>query len=601
MAINKITDKAAAALQADGYVLVTQSVTENGVTRQDVRRAPSGDFFAAGGAGTALVSGQDLKTLQPGGYYCGSASMARQLVDAPLNGSFRLLVTPRTNTTNYVNLTAWGNDGLIYTAVNNLNNPPESLQWTSTGRFAELTQLVDGLSAQVDALAATVAGKTQTDFDTVRKNVNRGWGRAFYPVGSELSCWKAFGATAAAGAMNTGVTGATVDFEVWLTAVDKIDPAPRVFKYTGSKWQLNGTDATLADWGITATGTPAAGDTITVTMDCVELVWRVVAHDHHQTTDNAEHTMTLEMKYAFGTSTVQKRTGFDAKEAFYTVEGEAQPAGTYTFRLNETYAQWAEGDYSFTTTQSHPVGAQLCISSTHNTALTSLRVHIYNSYRESAISEYCNITAGASGTALGAFGAELNELSRISVGSGNYAQSNIRQWLNSSAAQGQVLTQQTKYDRPAAWETEDDAAYAGFLHGMDKAFVNALGTAIVPCIANAQFEINSLDGTVFTPNTEYNVEDKVFLLSRPEVYGTNEISSMNDGELLEYYNGAANTDLIPYDAFGTVRPAYIRTPRRAIAGGIRYIMASGELGSSSPFTAYSIFPAVVIGGAGSAE
>ncbi len=186
MAINKITDKAAAALQADGYVLVTQSVTENGVTRQDVRRAPSGDFFAAGGAGTALVSGQDLKALQPGGYYCSSASMARQLVDAPLAGSFRLLVTPRTNTTNYVNLTAWGNDGLIYTAVNNLNNPPESLQWTSTGRFAELAQLVDGLSAQVTALSAAVAGMGGVDFAAMRASVAGGQGPTDYPIGTEF-------------------------------------------------------------------------------------------------------------------------------------------------------------------------------------------------------------------------------------------------------------------------------------------------------------------------------------------------------------------------------------------------------------------------------
>lgn len=563
--------------------------------------------FLPAAPGTEIEEG-DLRTLKIGQYFCNGAGNAKKIHGSPLSGSYRLLIAQR-SAEKYINLTAWGNDGNIYTATydSSVTRIPEDdnykwpeISWASTGRFTELAQRVDGLSAQVDALAATVAGKIQTDFDTVRKNVNRGWGRAFYPVGSELSCWKAFDATAAAGAMNTGVTGATVDFEVWLTAVDKIDPAPRVFKYTGSKWQLNGTNATLADYGITATGTPAADDTITVTMDCVELVWRVVAHDHHQTADNAEHTMTLEMKYIYGTANAATAIQFDWSEAFYTVEGSAMPAGTYTFTVPETMSNWTTGDYSFTTTQSHPVGAQLCISYTYTTTMTSAKVQIFDGgFRDNTAAEECSITAGASGTALGTMGSELNSAHRVSVGSNNYAQSNIRQWLNSTDASGHTLTAQTKYDRPAPFESNGGVTYAGFLHGIDKVFANALATAVVPCVTNNIFETNSLDGTVFTPNLTYTLYDKVFLLSMKEIYG--EATTYTDGELLDYYNGLTDTEKIKYDSMSNartccLRSAYHNDPRR-----IRLMYITGAQNSGNALsTAYNC-PAVVIGGAGSAE
>ncbi len=586
--------------------------------------------FRMGATPTQIENNTNLKTLNIGDYFCPSASSARTIIESPVAGSYRLLVTLRSglpSASRYVNLIAWGNDGVIYTSTNDLNGEmdPEKaayqpLVWTSTGRFADLQSTVNDLSAQVDALAKTVAGKTQTDFDTVRKNVNRGWGRAFYPVGSELSCWKAFGATAAAGAMNTGVTGATVDFEVWLTAVDKIDPAPRVFKYTGSKWQLNGTDATLADCGIElhyvyvdpSTGnvvenptnteglikrydTPAAGDTITVTMDCVELVWRVVAHDHHQTADNAEHTMTLEMKYTF-----DALLQWDGIEAFYVVEGSAMPAGTYTFTVPETVSQWAAGDYSFTTTQSHPVGAQLRINHSYSSALTDSAVDIFDGgFRDFTVAEECVITAGAGGTPLGTMGTELNEERRTSTGSNNYAQSNIRQWLNSTGASGHTLTAQTKYDRPASFESNGGAVYAGFLHGIDNGFAKALATAVVPCMANNVFEINSLDGTVFTPRSTYTVHDKVFLLSMKEIYGT---ETYNEGALLEYYDGLTNTERIKYQSNGIVRSTYMRSCLYAEANRVRYTgYSTGNASQQQPYNNAGISPAVVIGGAGSAE
>ena len=160
-----------------------------------------------------------------------------------------------------------------------------------------------------------------------------------------------------------------------------------------------------------------------------------------------------------------------------------------------------------------------------------------------------------------------------------------------------MCKQMTKYDRKPSWETGSGNAYAGFLHGMGRDFLNAIATAVVPCRTNNVFETNSLDGTAFATGQTYNLHDKVFLLSRGEIWGTYDSASLKDGTLLEFYDGLTNLERIKYDEFGVARNAWVRTPNASNAGDEYNVNGTtGAVGSNVADNAYGVAVACVIGG-----
>ena len=457
-----------------------------------------------------------------------------------------------------------------------------------------------------NAILARIAGALEngggkvyeTNFAEVNKNVNLGLGEILYPVGTEFIGYKAHTAVASVGGQNTGVTAVTINAETFLSAIDTVDRKVKVFEYNGA-WYYNGEAVSPSVYGLTLTGTPVTGDTILVNMTCTKLVWVVRGHNHHATVSGAKYTMTIEMKWLYGTDTAYKTLVFDAPEAFYTHESDtALAAGTYNFNLPTTYDKWPAGSYQFTTTKTHPKNAQFCLSGNAGMAMTSLKVRIYDGgFDDTTVSEELAITAGSGGTSLGAMGTELNHWQRVSYGSNNNAQSNCRQFLNSTAQQGKVCKQMTKYDRKPSWDTGTDNAYAGFLHGMGKDFLNAIATAVVSCRTNNVFEIASLDGTAFATGQTYELHDKVFLLSRPEIWGDWDSASLKDGTQLEYYNGLTNLERIKYDEFGVARTAWVRSPYPSLAHSERTVNgATGAVYGDYAFNAIGVVAACVIGG-----
>lgn len=457
-----------------------------------------------------------------------------------------------------------------------------------------------------NAILARIAGALEngggkvyeTNFAEVNKNVNLGLGPILYPVGTEFVAYKAHTAVASVGGQNTGVTSVSINAETFLSAIDTVDRKVKVFEYNGA-WYYNGEAVNPSTYGLTLTGTPATGDTILVNMTCTKIIWVVRAHNHHATVSGAKYTMTIEMKWLYGTDTTYKTVVFDAPEAFYAHESDTALAiGTYNFNLPTTYDKWVAGNYQFTTAKTHPKGAQFCLSGYASTALTSLKVRIYDGgFNDIVVSEELTITAGSDGTSLGAMGTELNHCQRVSYGSNNNAQSNCRQFLNSTSPQGSVCKQMTKYDRKPSWETGSDNAYAGFLHGMGKDFLNAIATAVVPCRTNNVFETNSLDGTAFATGQTYNLHDKVFLLSRPEIWGDWDSASVKDGTLLEFYDGLTNLERIKYDEFGVAHYAWVRSPSPGSANLERYVGGTtGAVGYNGADGANGVAAACVIGG-----
>ena len=260
------------------------------------------------------------------------------------------------------------------------------------------------------------------------------------------------------------------------------------------------------------------------------------------------------------------------------------------------------GTFQFTLTEGVPAGGQIVIGTNSNSsALTSCKIKTYASPSStSAIESNIAITEGSGGTSLGTVNAtsstddNLNCGQRVLFGSNNYAQSGARQWLNSAANLGSVWAPTNKFDRAPSWHTGSDSAYRGFMHGFGDDFLGAVQPAKIACRTNSVFEVDSLDGTEFAVNQVYELKDRFFLLSRPEIYGNYDSTSYKDGTQLEYYEGLTQTELIKRDGGGSARNAWLRSPIPSIAYIERLVTTDGSLSHGSAISAYAVAPACII-------
>ena len=329
------------------------------------------------------------------------------------------------------------------------------------------------------------------------------------------------------------------------------------------------------------------------------ITWVVRGHNHHAAANKKlEHTMTLEAKYVYGTAAgTYKSLVFDAYEALYYASEEI-PAGTYNFILEYDTSSIVSGTYQFTLTKAVPAGGQIVLGTNSNsTAVTGCKIATYGTVAGvDAIESGIAVTVGSEGVNLGtvkgtsATSENLNCAQRILWGSNNYAQSAARQWLNSDAAAGAVWTPTNKFDRRPSWAT----SYSGFMLGLPADFLAAVQPAAIPCRTNSVFEVNSLDGTEYTVNKVYELRDKFFLLSRPEIYGSWDSATYKDGELLEFYEGFTDTERIKYDAAGSARHCWLRSPYPGHAYNERVVSTSGALSYSNAFHGTGVAPACII-------
>ena len=119
------------------------------------------------------------------------------------------------------------------------------------------------------------------------------------------------------------------------------------------------------------------------------------------------------------------------------------------------------------------------------------------------------------------------------------------------------------------------------MKGLEEEFLAVVQPAVIPCRTNSIFEVNSLDGTEFAINQTYELEDKFFLLSRPEIYGTWNSTTYKDGELLEYYEGLTDAERKKFDFLGSARGVWLRSPYPSYAHYERDVSTGGTLGSSN--------------------
>ena len=118
-------------------------------------------------------------------------------------------------------------------------------------------------------------------------------------------------------------------------------------------------------------------------------------------------------------------------------------------------------------------------------------------------------------------------------------------------------------------------------------------TAVIPCRTSSKYECGSLDGTAFVPNQTYTLQDKFFILSRSEIYGTWDDANCKDGEQLEYYAGLLNVERIKYDNNGAARTAWLRSPTVSYASHARVVSTDGSINGYGVSGSYGVAPACI--------
>ncbi len=332
----------------------------------------------------------------------------------------------------------------------------------------------------------------------------------------------------------------------------------------------------------------AIGDQLVCSKGEGTLTWDIIGIDHDTPSDSQfTHSLTLQTHDCLANFIV-----FDAPEALYYAEN-GLAAGTYNFTIQGSYTPIGSTSktFQFTLTDDVPVGGQLAFTWAYNTQASNAKITSFVSATSTETIEQVSVTEGNSGTSLGTTdgnSTNLNFIEKSRFGSNHYANSALRQYLNSSAAAGSVWTPQTVFDRPPTWASST----AGFMSDIDSDFLAVVGTTSkVTCL-----------NTVADGGGSITTTDKFFLLSRSEVYGGNENGAVNEGGPYAYYKdysdlseaGIGNdTNRIKYRN-QSATSWLIRTPLSSGAGNIRTINTSGASNSTGSYSSSALCPACVI-------
>ena len=330
--------------------------------------------------------------------------------------------------------------------------------------------------------------------------------------------------------------------------------------------------------------------TDTVTIDGI--VWDILGYDHDTVykSDNtlAQHSVTIQVHDAL--SDMQ----FDAKEALFAFDSGLL-AGTYHFTVGTQ--PWYSGDVNktiqFTLAQALPSGSQLVINNAHNATMIGATISAFASSTTTTATETVTMSEGNRGTDLGTVTNGLsqdgiiNSIQRALLGSNKWSESCIRQYLNSSASAGSVWEPKNKWDRPPTWVLST----AGFLSSMSADFIANIGTTSKTTALNTVTDGGGTGTTL----------DKMFLLSRSEIYGGDEVSGGDGTPYIYYANysslseaGTGNdSNRIKYRN-GAAKSWMLRSPRDDTAQAVRNLSIYGSISNYTATSTNAVVPACVI-------
>ena len=327
------------------------------------------------------------------------------------------------------------------------------------------------------------------------------------------------------------------------------------------------------------------GDQLTCQKDGATLTFDVIGIDHDTPADpQFSHSMTLCLHNIF------QGVQFDQKEAFYAAATEL-PAGTYHITIGEhPWVAAAVGKtYQFTLAHALPENGQIVFNNAYNAAFST--VSTYATGADTTAIETVSVTEGSGGTGLGTINNAgtpadgINSIQRALLGSNNYKESAIRQWLNSNKAAGSVWTQMTKFDRKPDW----GATLKGWMNGMDSDFLNVIGKTTINVSRNTVTDGGGYD----------TLKDKFFLLSRENVFAGREISGVDEGGAYPYFSNysdhgsastGADTNRIKYSG-SSASWWWLRSPYAGYAYDPRYVNGDGYVYSYYAISAIGAVPA----------
>ena len=307
------------------------------------------------------------------------------------------------------------------------------------------------------------------------------------------------------------------------------------------------------------------GDQFLAEFNGTPVVWDIIGIDHDKPTDSRfTHSLTIQSHDCL------LNAQFSAPQALYYAEASL-PAGQHRFTLDNV-------QYTFTTSQIVPAGGQVFISGWETDGYVPTAITTYAADRITAIETGLVVTQSAGVDTL----SPVNHHQRCRYGSNNYVESAIKQWLNSEASTFEWVSK-TNYDRPSTYSG------GGFLHQLDPDLVAVLGAVDKQVTRN----------TVTDGGGQDLFSDKVFLLSRVEVYGGTEGETSGEAPYPYYESLASSPTTAALDGRikylgASARAWWLRSPHPAYAYYPRSVGTDGDVGSNRALTSNGAAPACTI-------
>jgi hypothetical protein len=439
-------------------------------------------------------------------------------------------------------------------------------------------------------IAVNTGGYKLTNYADAQAIARMGYAPRYFHIGDQIVVEKETSMNATVGnseGETSGITAASVDPDAFIAAVHTVHSGDYEFTFNGAEWHYNGAPVNLADYGISVTGTAVHGDEVIVHETAAKLYFDVIDIDKDTPSDpQFTHSLTLQLHDVYIDLQYCAR-----QAAFAFAEGLA--AGTYKFTVGAH--PWVAGDVNkvltFTLANDIAAGGQLVFNGSYNATLVGTTITAFASTTSTTAAETVTMIEGNTGTDLGTILRSktdaINSIDRALLGSNNWLESAMRQYLNSDKAAGSVWTPQSVFDRPPTWA----ATTAGFLHGIDPDFVAVLGNVKKTTGLN---NISDGGGTAVH-------DEKFFLLSRSEVYMGDEHTGGEDTPYAYYKNYSdnqsastgADKNRIKYRA-GAAKYWWLRSPDAGSALSVRLVYPSGAWNANVATYAYGVAPACCI-------
>ena len=229
-----------------------------------------------------------------------------------------------------------------------------------SGRYAEgvydATMLLTMATAQANGLAVQsqidylqkeideLGGKSVIqNFDVLGDMIQAGTSTDIIDAGDTIDFnWIA----SVLGTTTNGLTVTCSDMDAFINGVGEAEESTYLFVYDGTSWTYNNETITLADFGLSVSGTPATGEVMTIRTTVSAISYTFTGYDDFTPADSSVlHNWCMEQTYAPDTK------AYNTYESLFCVQaGKSIPAGKYYLPMR-SYSKGKDFNVCFTLTE----------------------------------------------------------------------------------------------------------------------------------------------------------------------------------------------------------------------------------------------------------